>query len=166
MKACCVASRQGGRDAIRIDGVVVESLGLQKNLVAVAIAETRHLILDRRAIARTRAGNGPSPHRRATQRSACMILMRGKRRAGDVTGDLAIHDLSCQRGKGLRLRIAPLRLEAIPMDRRAVQSRRRACLKPRHRRSPRVADSPRAPWTARRPCGPPACGDPRYGSRH
>src|SRR3546814_20607664 len=55
---------QRGRDAVRIDGIVVQSLGLEENLVAVALAETHHLVLDRRAITR------PGAARRLPGRSA------------------------------------------------------------------------------------------------
>ena len=47
--------RQRGRDAVRIDRVVVEPFRLEEDLVAVALAEADDLVLDRRAIARAAA---------------------------------------------------------------------------------------------------------------
>src|SRR5262249_36748508 len=43
---------QRGGDAVRVDGRVVESLGLEEELVSVALAETHDLVLDRWTIAR------------------------------------------------------------------------------------------------------------------
>ena len=45
---------QGGRDAVGIDGIVVQPLGLQEDLVAGAVGEADDLVLDRRAVARVR----------------------------------------------------------------------------------------------------------------
>ena len=46
--------RQRGRDAVGIDGIVVQPLGLEEDLVAGAVGEADDLVLDRRAIARAR----------------------------------------------------------------------------------------------------------------
>src|SRR5205085_4903804 len=47
--------RQRSRDAVRINRRIVEPLGLEKNLMAVAVAEPDDLVLDRRTIARPTA---------------------------------------------------------------------------------------------------------------
>src|ERR1700740_1499595 len=57
--------RQRGRDAVGIDRRVIEALGLEEKLVAVARAEADDFVLDRGAIARTAARNLPRIHRRA-----------------------------------------------------------------------------------------------------
>ena len=44
-----------GRDAVRIDGVVVETFRLEEDLVPLALLEAHHLVFDRRAIARADA---------------------------------------------------------------------------------------------------------------
>ena len=56
--------RQRGRNAVRIDRVIVEPFRLQENLVAVALAEADDLVLDRRAIARAAARDLAGIHRR------------------------------------------------------------------------------------------------------
>ena len=47
--------RQAGRDAVRIDLVRVEPLGLDEDLVRGLVREAHDLVLDRRAVARTDA---------------------------------------------------------------------------------------------------------------
>ena len=47
--------RQRGRNAVRVDGGVVEAFRLKEDLMAVALAEAHDLVLDRRAIARAAA---------------------------------------------------------------------------------------------------------------
>src|ERR1700678_516464 len=46
-----------GRNAVGIDGRIVDALGLEKNLVAVAVGETDYLVLDRRTITPAPPGN-------------------------------------------------------------------------------------------------------------
>ena len=75
-------ARQRGRDAVGIDRVVVQPLGLEENLVPVAFGEPHHLVLDRRAIARADAFDLARIDRRAVEIGADQIV-RGRRRAGD-----------------------------------------------------------------------------------
>jgi hypothetical protein len=56
--------RQRGRDPVRIDRRIVQPLGLQEDLMAVALAEADDLVLDRGAIARAAALDLPGIHRR------------------------------------------------------------------------------------------------------
>ena len=49
--------RQRGRNAVRIDGRIVDALGFEKDLMAVAVGEADDLVLDRRTIARAAAGD-------------------------------------------------------------------------------------------------------------
>ena len=58
---------QRGRDAVRIDGVVVETLRLEEDLVAAALLEADDLVFDRGAIARADALDGAGVHRRAVE---------------------------------------------------------------------------------------------------
>ena len=58
---------QRGRDAVRIDGVVVETFRLEKDLMPVALAEAHDLVLDRRTVARPAAVDLTGIHRRAMQ---------------------------------------------------------------------------------------------------
>ena len=57
--------RQRGRDAVRIDGVIVQALGLEKDLMASAILEADDLVLDGWAVARPDALDLAGVHRRA-----------------------------------------------------------------------------------------------------
>ena len=58
---------QRGRDAVRIDGRIVQPLGLEEDLVAVAIGEAMDLVLDRRAVTRPDAADFPGEKRRAVE---------------------------------------------------------------------------------------------------
>src|SRR5581483_1340855 len=83
--------RQRRRNAVRIDGRIVETFRLQKNLVAVALAELHDLVFDRRAVARTSAGDLSGVHRRAMDVGADDVVRRlgGAR---DAALDLRIVD--------------------------------------------------------------------------
>src|SRR5690606_14560781 len=52
-KAQLNIGRERGADTVGIDGVSGQSLGLEENLVALAVGEAMNLVLDRRAIAGT-----------------------------------------------------------------------------------------------------------------
>src|SRR5690606_4301956 len=56
---------QRGRDAVRIDGVVVEAFRLEEDLMTVALAEADDLVLDGWAIARPATLDLAGIHRRA-----------------------------------------------------------------------------------------------------
>ena len=74
-------ARQRGRDAVRIDRVVVEPFRLEEDLVPLALGEAHHLVLDRRAIARADAGDLARIHRRAVEIGADhRMRRRGRRR--------------------------------------------------------------------------------------
>ena len=77
--------RQRGRQSVRIDCDVVIALRLEKNLMAVTVAEADHLVFDRRAVAR--------PDRSDMATKKCRFLkifsdyaVRFRRRAGDGAG--------------------------------------------------------------------------------
>src|SRR5262245_51696073 len=73
---------QRGLDPIGIDRVVIQPLGLEKNLVSVAIPEPNDLVLDRGAIARPSARDLPRIHGRAVDIGPDQIMRCGGR-AGD-----------------------------------------------------------------------------------
>ena len=105
--------RQRGRDAVRIDRRIVEPLGLEKDLVPVALAEAHDLVLDRRAIARSAALDLPGIHRRAMHIVADDLVGRVGR-AGDAALDLSVVDALGQRRR------------TAPAARRRAASRARA----------------------------------------
>ena len=119
--------RQRGRDAVRIDGVVVEAFRLEEDLMPVALAEPHDLVLDRRAIARTAAGDLARIHRRAmhVRPDDRMGRVRG---AGDAAFDLRIGDLVGQGGERLRRIVRRLHLHRLPVDGLAVEPGRGAGL--------------------------------------
>lgn len=78
---------QAGRDAVRVHLDSVEPLGLDEDLVALAIGEAHHLVLDRRTIARPHALDHARVHGRAIERAA-NELVRASVRIGDVARHL------------------------------------------------------------------------------
>src|SRR6185369_14372458 len=56
--------RQRGRDAVRIDGGVIETLRLQEDLMPIAFTEAHDLVFDRWTIARPAALDLAGIHRR------------------------------------------------------------------------------------------------------
>ncbi len=79
---------QRGRNPVRIDRVIVQSLWLKENLMRGFIGKANDLILNRRAIARADALNMTTVHGRAVEVVA-NDLVRRLIRVGDPTGDLA-----------------------------------------------------------------------------
>ena len=123
--------RQRGRDAVGVDGVVVETFGLEKDLVAVALLEAHHLVLDRGAIARADTLDGARVHRRAGEISLDDGVGRCGR-MGDVAGQLRRGDPFGEEGEGPGRVIAVLDLEPIPANGAAVEAGRGAGLEPAH----------------------------------
>ena len=126
--------RQRGRDAVRIDRVVVEPFRLEEDLVPVALAEAHDLVLDRRAIARAAALDLAGIHRRAMHIGADDRVGRPVG-AGDAALDLRVLDALGQRRERLRRIVARLHLEARPVDGAAIEPRRRAGLQPAERKA-------------------------------
>ncbi len=123
---------QRGRDAVRIDRRVVEALGLEENLVPVALAEAHDLVLDRGAIARAAARDLPGIHRRAVHIRPDDVVRR-LRGAGDAALDLRRFDARGEHRERLGRLVARLHLDGSPVDRGAVEPRRRAGLEPAER---------------------------------
>lgn len=90
---------QRRRNPVGIDRVVVETLGLEEDLVAVALAEAHHLVLDRGAIARPDALDLARIDRREFE-----ILLDdpvpGRRGPGDVAIDLGVVIRCVRKEKG------------------------------------------------------------------
>ena len=126
--------RQRCGDAVGINRVVVESLRLEENLMAVTLAEPHDLVFDRRAIARTATGDLAGIHRRAMHIGAD-DFMRGVGGAGDAALDLRIVDPVGQHRKRLGRIIARLHLHGGPVDGAAVEPRRRSGFQPAKRKA-------------------------------
>jgi len=75
------------RDAVGIDRMIVEPLGLQKDLMALPVRKAHHLILDRGAVTRPAALDLAGIHRR-TMHIGPDHLMGRRRGAGDAALDL------------------------------------------------------------------------------
>ena len=127
-----VLGKRGG-DAVRVDGRVVEAFRLEENLVAVALAEAHHLVLDRRAIARTAALDAARIHRRPAEVPADHLMGRVGR-ACDVAGDLAVRDARRERRERLGRVVAVLNVEAGIVDGASVEPWRRAGLQAAERK--------------------------------
>ena len=84
-------ARQRGRDAVGIDGVVVQALGLEEDLVPLAVGEPDDLVLDRGAVAHALRGDLAGVHRRPMKIAADQHMALG-RRVGDPAVDLRIGD--------------------------------------------------------------------------
>ena len=126
--------RQRGRDAVRVDRVVVEPLGLEKDLVPLALGKAHDLVLDRRTIARADAGDLARIHRRAVEIGA-NDGMRRRGRHCDVADDLRRLDAVGHEREGRRRVVAGLHIEPGPVYRAAVEPRRRAGLEAPERKA-------------------------------
>ena len=90
-----VSSGKRSRNAVRIDGGVVDALGFEKDLVAVPVGEADHLVLDRGTIARTAPGDRAGIDGGAMRiRSDDAMGFGGG--AGDVAGKLRRRDRRCR----------------------------------------------------------------------
>src|SRR6185503_12139742 len=120
--------RQAGRDAVRIDLVRGQAFRLDEDLVRSLVREAMHLVLDRRAIARTDAFDHAGEHRRAIATGAD-DLVRALVGRGDVAADLARMIAAPAEVRKHRHRlIAGLHRESRVVDRATVDARRRAGL--------------------------------------
>src|SRR5206468_6361323 len=109
--------------------IVVEPLRLEKDLVLLALGKAYDIVLDRGTITRSDPGDAARIHRRATEIGAnARVRSRGRRR--DVAGDLRCRDPVRYEGEWRRRIVAWLNLEPSPVDRPAVEPRRRPGLQP------------------------------------
>ena len=121
--------RQRSGDAVGIDGVVVQALRFEENLMALAAGEPDHLVLDGWAIARPGAGDLARIHRRQVKVFFDQGVA-GRGRAGDVAADLRRLDAVGQIGKRHRRIVAGLFGQRPPVDGAAVEPGRGAGLQP------------------------------------
>ena len=115
--------RQRCRNAIGIDGDIVEALRLQKNLMAHAVGEARDLVFNRRAIARAYAAYLAGINRRFLD----ILGDNGegfRRCAGNMANSLRRFDFLRQKRKRHRIGIRRLGLQHICVDGGAVEPRR------------------------------------------
>src|SRR5260370_14797470 len=119
-----------GGHAIYIHFVGVETLWLEKNLVARFAGELDELVLDGRAVAGTHSADLSAVERRPGDTLIDdLFCLRGS--VAQVPPNLRPVDLLRHEGERRRNRVAFLRLEAGPIDGAAVESWRRAALKAR-----------------------------------
>ena len=102
----------------------MQAFRLQEYLVAGPIGKAHHLVLDGWAIAGPGAFDLPGIHGRTVQVGADQIVA-GRRGFGNMAIDLRGGYLVAHKGKWVRRHIAFLHLQIGPMDRAAVQARRR-----------------------------------------
>ena len=118
-----------GGQAVDVDAVGVEALGLQEEQVTIAVGEAGDLVLDARAVAWPLADDGAGEHRGAVGVGPHEVVHRGVG-VGQVAGDAR------QAGGPLGLvgeaaeRDVFLGLEALPRHRAAVEAGHRAGLQP------------------------------------
>ena len=127
--------RQRRRNPVRIDRVAIlrtrKTFRLEEDLVFVAIGKPLHLVLDRRAIARTTSRDRAGIDRRLVQVVADHRVDLG-RRPGDPARNLRHRDPVIQERERDRLRIRFLHLQIRPVDARCAKPRRRPRLQPAH----------------------------------
>jgi len=115
-----------------LDGVVVQPLGLQEQLVAVLVGEADDLVLDGRAITRPHAADLPRIHGRTVQVGADDGV--GFRRGvGDAARHLGHGDALGQGGERHRRVVARLHLQRRPVDGAPIQPCRGSSLQARQR---------------------------------
>ena len=99
--------------------------------MAAALLEADDLVFDGRAIARADAFDGAGVHRRAGQIGGDDGVGRFGR-VGDVAGNLPRRDHLGQERERYGRVVARLHLEAVPLNRAAVEAGRGAGLEPSH----------------------------------
>ena len=119
---------QAGRNAVRVDLVGIQPLGLDEDLVRALVGEPDHLVLDRGTVARADALDDSGEHRRAVAGRAD-DLVRALVCLRDETMDLPrmLTDSPEERKHGRGL-VARLRGHHREIDAAAVDARRRAGL--------------------------------------
>ena len=124
--------RQACRNPVRIDGVIVQTLGFEEDLVRLALGEPLYLILDRRAVARALPGNLAAIDGRKMNRLGNDPVRFG-RRAGDSAFDLGHRNALCHARERHRRVVGRLLFEPVPVDCPAIKTRRGAGFQPSDR---------------------------------
>ena len=117
----------GGRKALYIDFLGIQSHRLKKQLMARLIREAHDLILDGRAVARTDALDFAAVERRTVEVCAD-DLMRFRSRIGQMTYRAVIGRMVGLEGKRDNFILSLLHRKAFKVNRAAVDARRRAGL--------------------------------------
>ena len=125
-------ARQARRNPVRIDGVIVQTLGFEEDLVRLALGEPLYLILDRRAVARALPGNLAAIDGRKMNRLGNDPVRFG-RRAGDSAFDLGHRNALCHARERHRRVVGRLLFEPVPVDCPAIETRRSAGFQPSDR---------------------------------
>src|SRR5262249_31406513 len=120
---------QRGGDAVGIDKRAVGGLRLQEDLMAVAVAEAVHLVLDGWAIAWSPAPDVATEQRRAIEGGANQF-MGGERGAGDSAEERRVATLIGFGGERPGCRVRRLTFQPRPVDGTGIEARRRAGLEP------------------------------------
>ena len=120
-----------GRDAVRIDGRIIEAFRLEEDLVRGLVGEAHDLVLDRGAVA------GPAAGQVAAVDGAVAEVVGDDAvgrlgRVGHAAGDLRHVDAVGQEAERHRFVVGRLHLQPVPGDGAPVQPRRRARLEPAH----------------------------------
>ena len=133
---------QAGGDAVRIDLMGLEPLGLDEDLMRRLLGEAHHLVLDRGTIARSDTGDDARIERRAREARMDDLVGPGVG-MGDITAHLprvilcAAHVGEDRHGHVARLLGQARKIDAPPVD-----ARRRARLEPLHTKR-QLAQAPR-----------------------
>ena len=121
---------QAGRDAVRIELVGVQALGLHEHLVLRAIGEAHHLVFDGRAVPRPDGLDHAGVHRRAVE-SAADDVVRGRIGMRDVAdGLLRMHVRRGQERHHRSRLVSGLRVHNTEIHAAPVEARRRPGLQP------------------------------------
>ena len=116
------------------NGVVVQPLWLQEDLVPLPVGETDHLVLDRGTVAWPDDPRCGRHRRRAMQIGTNEVVSSG-RGPGNGAGNLAVGDPLRHPGQWFGRIVARLSLHRRPIDSLPVQPRRRSGLQPRQRKA-------------------------------
>src|SRR5262249_31261195 len=115
--------RQRGGNAVGVDGVIVETFRLQKDLVARTVGKAHHLVLDGGTVARADAGNLSGIERRPVE-IGTEDGMGGVGRwegAGEAAAHRGRADARCKNRQGYGWITARLQVETGPIDRLACE---------------------------------------------
>ena len=120
---------EAGGNAVGIDGIVVQPLRLEEDLMMVAIGKPHHLVLDGGTITRPTTGDLTAIDR-GKMEVGTNDAMRCRRRRGDGAGDLPVGDALGERAERLRLGISPILVEPLPINAEAIKARWSAGFQP------------------------------------
>src|SRR5262249_28324042 len=112
-------AREARGEAVRVNAIAAQALGLEKDLMPILVAETNDLVLERRAVTRPEAFDDAAVQRRTIEASR-NAGVRFRVRKRDVAADLAQSVRYRIESKARARLIALLLFEDAPVD--AVRS--------------------------------------------